>query len=146
MAGRTAVSAEAWRYGLVGGLLAVPFTTASYWQTGSELSLSPVLLGGVVAGYLAKRATGTARGVGIRTGLIGGLPTLWMLADIVVSSSALTGAWWFVGAGVGLVALFVLAVGVMGFGFAALVGELGAHIGGWLANSTSGQQPPTARS
>jgi len=41
---------DAWRYALVGGVLALPPVASGYWLTGSELSASPVLLGGIVAG------------------------------------------------------------------------------------------------
>jgi len=33
---------EPWEYGLLGGLLTVPLTVFGYWQTGSEMALSPI--------------------------------------------------------------------------------------------------------
>jgi hypothetical protein len=65
-----------WKYVLIGGLAALPFTALSYWPTGSELSLGAVLFGGILAGYLVTRAGGERSGVGIRVGLVGGLPVL----------------------------------------------------------------------
>lgn len=133
---------DRWRYGLLGGLIAIPFTTFGYWQTGSKVSLGPVFLGGLVAGYLARQDIGDGRGVGLRTGLIGGLPALWMLIDMFGSSLELTGSWWFVGIGLAFVATFAIAVSLMALGLAAFIGEAGARIGSWLAELTGRQKPP----
>lgn len=134
---------DRWRYALLGGLLSVPFTTASYWQTGSKLSLSPVLFGSLLAGYLAKRKTASAGGVGARAGVIGGLPALWLLADIVAATSGLGGPAWFVAAGTVFVVGAGIAFTILGLGLAALVGTVGARIGAWVAESTGPRQPPT---
>lgn len=74
----------AWRYTLLGGSVSVPITRGtrpephdfgrgqlpalSYWRTGSKLSLTPVLLSGVIAGYAAIRRTGGRADVGVRAG------------------------------------------------------------------------------
>jgi len=122
---------QQWQYALIFGVLALPFTALSYWQTGSELSLSPVFLGSVLAGYLTTRRTGTGRGVGARVGLVGGLPVLWVLFDLLQAASALAGPSWFVAS------VTLLTVGVtigFGFGLAAFIGEIGGRIGGWVAS------------
>lgn len=140
----TSVS-DTWKYALLGGLVSVPLTTVGYWQSGSELSLSPVLFGGLIAGYLARRATGTADGVGVRAGLVGALPTLWILADVLGAASALAGPTWFVAVGVGFTGAILLVVAVVGFGLGALAGALGARAGSWLAGRSE-RRPPAAGS
>lgn len=139
-------STATWKYALVGGVVSLPATTASYWQTGSEMSLASVLLGSLLAGYLAKRKTGTSAGVGVRAGLVGALPVLWVLSDVLGASTALSGPPWFVAAGTLLTILTLTAVGVLGFGLSALVGGVGGRVGGWLAgsNGSRGSPPPVA--
>jgi hypothetical protein len=84
------------RFVLVGGVLSLPFSLLGYWQTGSELSFDPVLLGGIVAGYLAKQRTGRTGSVGIHAGVVGGLPLLWLLFDVLTAPPGLAGPPWFV--------------------------------------------------
>jgi hypothetical protein len=89
-----------------------------------------VFLGGLLAGSLARRRTGSARGVGPRAGLVGGLPTLRLLGEVLAAASALSGPPWFVATGL------VMTIGcllVVLFGFTALVGALGGRAGGWVA-------------
>jgi len=126
-----------WIYGLIGGLVSLPFTVIGYWQTGSELSLAPVVGGGLLAGYLARRRTGESRGVGIRAGLVGGLPVAWMLFDVLAATSGLAGPPWFVVGGTLLTIGFVVVLGVFGFGLAAVFGGGGAKLGNWLAGKRS---------
>ena len=126
---------EPWEYGLLGGLLTIPLTLFGYWQTGSEMALSPILAGGLLAGYLAKRNTGSSRGIGIRAGLVGGLPILLALADILTATAGLSGPSWFVASGTALTVGVVIGGGVLAFGLAAGLGEVGARIGGWLAGT-----------
>jgi len=131
---------QQWQYALICGVLALPFTALSYWQTGSELSLSPVFVGGILAGYLTTRRTGTGRGVGARAGLVGGLPVLWLLFDFLNAASALAGPAWFVAS-----ATILTTVGtvVFGFGIAAFIGEVGGKFGSWVASRRSGHSTPT---
>ena len=133
---------DTWRYALVGGLVALPLTALGYWQSGSELSLSPVLLGGLLAGYLARRDTGqTDVAAGVRAGLVGALPALWLVVDVAGAATALGGPTWFVAVGGGFAVTVAFAVVVVGFGLAALLGGLGGHVGGWLAGRTR-RRPP----
>lgn len=127
---------ETWRYALIGGLVALPGTTYLYWQSGTELSLGPVLVGGLVAGYLHAGDRSTRRSIGARTGLIGGLPALWMLADALAVVPGVGGPTWFrvVAGGMGVGTMLVFAL--LAFGLAALVGVLGAAVGGWLSRKT----------
>ena len=134
---------DTWRYALLGGLASIPLTTVAYWQSGSELSLSPVFLGGLLAGYLACRQTGSARGVGLRAGLVGGLPTLWLLREVLDAATALSGPPWFVATGLVVTVGFLL---VVLFGFAALVGALGGRAGGWVAARSGREQSPVTGS
>jgi len=133
-----------WKYALVGGLFALPFTTLGYWQTGSELSLGAVLFGGLLAGYLVKRAGDRSSGVGTRAGLVGGLPVLWVLFDVLAATTGLDGPAWFVTSATLLTVGFTIVVAVLGFGIAALVGEVGARVGGWLAGERPGRSSPVA--
>lgn len=131
-----------WKYAFVGGIVALPFTALGYWQTGSELSLSPVLFGGLLAGYLARRRTGESDGVGVRTGLVGGLPVVWVLFDVLAASSALAGPAWFVASATAITVGVTVVFGVLGFVLAALAGEIGARVGSWIAGKRPGQPRP----
>jgi len=131
---------QQWRYALICGILALPFTALSYWQTGSERSLSPIFIGGVLAGYLTTRHTGTGRGVGARVGLVGGLPVLWVLFHLFRAASAVAGPAWFVATAT------LLTVGVtvvFGFGLSAFIGEIGGKVGSWVASKRPGHSAPT---
>ena len=124
-----------WKYALIGGLASLPFTTLSYWQTGSELSLGAVLFGGILAGYLAKRAAGEISGVGTRVGIVGGHPVLWVVFDVLAATEGLAGPTWFVTSATLFTIGLSLVVAVVGFGISALVGEVGARIGSWMAGN-----------
>lgn len=124
---------ERWRYGVIGGAFGLPFTLLSYWQTGSELSLTPVLFGGILAGYLARRRLGEGRGVGLRAGLVGGLPVIWVIVDVLSLTSELAGPPWFVASATLITIGFTVVFAVLGFGLAALFGEAGGRVGSWVA-------------
>ena len=135
-----------WKYSLIGGLASLPFTTLSYWQTGSELSLGAVLFGGILAGYLAVRTGGRHSGVGLRAGLIGGLPVFWVLFDVLAATSGLAGPAWFVTSATLLTIVFTIMVAALGFGIAALIGEIGTRIGSWLAGEKPGRRTSVTNS
>lgn len=129
----SAASKTSWTYALLGGGVALPVGVFSYWQTGSELSLAPVFFGGILAGYLSTRRTGACDGVGSRAGVVGGLSVVWPLAELVAASSWLSGPTWFVWGGTALTVGMTVSFGVLILGVAAVLGAVGARVGGWLA-------------
>ena len=136
---------ETWKYGLLGGISSIPFTVGLYWLsgTGSEFALDVVLLGGLLAGYLARAgsADASSTSVGVRAGVVGGLPGLWLLVDVLRTASALSGPVWFQVAAVSMT-MIVFTTAVLGF--AGVVGVVGANVGGWLAEKRGVQRPPLA--
>ncbi|WP_339104651.1 DUF5518 domain-containing protein [Haloterrigena salinisoli] len=138
---RSLLANERWRYAIVGGLVAVPLTTLSYWQTGSEIGLWPIGLGGLLAGYWFEGSAAERTRVGVRAGLVGALPTAWLLVDLL----------WFIhvelrgSAPSRLLQSAVAVVGVAGIiALAALAGTIGARIGGWLRGKLDRDGPSVA--
>jgi len=133
----------AWTYALVGGLVAAPLVVVHNRSTGlgGELSLLPglgtglpltaVFVGGLVAGFLAGRASADVDTAAAGAGVLGSVPALgWALPYPTEIALETGGAWWF-----GLVE------GVMLFVFAGVVLTLGAvgslaggFVGRWLAS------------
>lgn len=136
---------ETWKYALIGGIASLPLTIGLYWQSGmgSEFSLNMVLFGGLFAGYLARTAATKIdiSSVGFRAGVVGGLPGLWLIIDLLEAAIAWGRPLWF-----RVVAVSMVAVGftTVLLGFAGIVGFLGAKIGGWLAEKTGAQRTPPA--
>lgn len=136
---------ETWKYALIGGLISIPFTFGLYWLSGmgNYLSMNMVLVGGVLAGYLAKNGSVSARSAGIRAGVIGGLPivvwglfTLLGIPDdslVVWSAPVLEGA-------------FLMLFGFVILGMSALTGVIGGIIGGWLSKKFGTQRAPSVSS
>jgi hypothetical protein len=135
---------ETWKYALIGGIASIPPTIGLYWQSGmgSEFSLNTVFFGGLFAGYLASTAATETDGssVGFRAGVVGGLPGLWLLVDLLEAAITWGSPFWF-----RVVAVSMLAVGftIVLLGVAGLVGLLGAKVGGWLAKKTGTQRTPS---
>ncbi len=129
---------DTWKYAILGGAASLPFTAASYWQTGSKVSLVSVLGGGLLAGYFRTRNTGTRDHVGARAGLIGRLPILVMVFDMLRIAFESSNPLWFSVIAV----LMTLALAVLSFGLAALVGELGAIVGSKLAKRKGPRHRP----
>lgn len=133
---------ETWTYALIGGVASLPFTVGSYWLSGmgSEISLNMVFFGGLVAGYLASAAATEAdlSHVGFRAGVVGGLPGLWLLVDLLEAAVTWGSPLWF-----RIVAISLLVVGFTTalLGFAGIVGFLGSKVGGWLATKTGANRP-----
>lgn len=132
-----------WRCALVGGITSIPLTVGLYWLSGmgNELSLNMVFFGGLIAGFLAKtrRTDANASAAGIRAGIVGVVPGLWFLVDVSEAATALSGPLWFRSAAIILVAGTIV---VVLFGLGALVGLLGAKVGGWLAGKDRLQRLP----
>lgn len=133
-----------WKCALVGGIISIPFTLGLYWLSGmgNELSLSMVFFGGLVAGFLAHTRVADADGsaAGLRAGIVGALPGMWFLVDVFEVAWALSGPLWFRSAATVLVVGTIVAAL---FGLGALVGLLGAKVGGWLAETEREQRPPS---
>jgi hypothetical protein len=134
---------ETWKYALIGGIASLLLTIGLYWPSGmdSEFSLNMVFWGGLFAGYLASTAaTETdASSVGFRAGVVGGLPGLWLLIDLLEAAIAWDSPLWF-----RVVAVSLLVVGFTAvlLGFAGLVGLIGAKVGDWLAKKTGAKRTP----
>jgi len=138
---QTPQSGEQWRrYGVVGGLLAAPLTAVSYWQTGAEVSLTPVVLVALVVGYAARRRSVYDGRIGARVGLIGGFPIVWASYDFVGSVVGLSNPSWFSAVSVALLGVFTL----LGLGASTLFGWVAARLGRWLADR-SGRSRPVAQ-
>ena len=134
---------ETWKYALIGGIASLPLTIGLYWQSGmgSEFSLNMVFFGGLLAGYLASAAATEIAGssVGFRAGVLGGLPGLWLVVDLIEAAFVWSSPLWF-----RVVSISMLTVGftTVLFAFAGLVGLLGAKVGGWLAKKTGAHRAP----
>jgi hypothetical protein len=130
---------QEWHYALLGGLGSVPFTLGGFLWSGSTVSFLPLLFGATLAGYLATRETGTVRGVGLRTGLVGGVPALIVAyADVVGVALGMGWPAWFLPVGLALLAVVVLG---LGSALAAVVGAIGARFGGMLHNDGTAGTP-----
>ncbi|MFC7029150.1 DUF5518 domain-containing protein [Halomicroarcula sp. GCM10025710] len=120
-----------------------PLTVGLYWLSGmgNELSLNMVFVGGLIAGFLAKTRVTDADGAaaGLRAGIVGAVPGLWFLVGVFEAATVFSGPLWFRTAALFLV---VGTVAVVLFGLGALVGFLGAKVGGWLAGRDLFQRHP----
>ncbi|MEF8827516.1 MAG: DUF5518 domain-containing protein [Haloarcula sp.] len=120
---------ETWTYALVGGFLAFPFTALDVWRSPENITLGAVLVGSVFAGYLIKRRGGNSTATGLRAAVVGGLPALWALNELLWTITTIPNPPWFTGVSVGMALVFgglVLAV-------VAVFGALAGRFGGWLA-------------
>lgn len=120
-----------WRYGLVGGLASLPFTVGAYWWSGGggRMSLSFVAAAGLVAGFLAAGRVDDVGRAGLRAGVVGALPVLWLAYRLLETTFAPMEPAWFRAAGVfGAVVLAGLGLFLSG-----VVGSLCGKVGGWLA-------------
>lgn len=137
---RDSVRSGTWRYALVGGVVSVPLTLGFHWYAGTanHFSLNMVVVGGLVAGYLARRAAVPAKPAGVRAGLVGATPGLvWFLQGAIRRVEATLSTEVAVVAAVG--------VGVVVFGIGAVAGVIGGAVGGWLYE-TVGDYLPSAGS
>lgn len=120
---------ETWKYALIGGLLALPFTALAAWRSPENISLGIVVVGSVIAGYLVKRRGGNSTATGLRAALIGGFPAVWPLSELIWAIPTVPNPLWLQAVGV------VMILGVGGFILAvvAVFGALAGRFGGWLA-------------
>jgi NhaP-type Na+/H+ or K+/H+ antiporter len=129
------VVTKTWRYALIGGVVLIPLSLALYWYsgTGNDFSLNMIFVGGLLAGYLAKRESVEAKPVGLRAGIIGALQGLvWILPRAVRNVAA---GWSFLP-----IAVFVTLFSVIIFSIGALAGLIGGAVGGWLAKRIRNQR------
>ncbi len=131
-----------WVYACIGGGVALPCTALGYWQTGSEVSVSAAVVGGLVTGYLLARSNAETGSAGTLVGIVGGLPILWAVFDTYVVGATVAEPLWFELAG----GAFLVGFTVAGFGVAALAGEVGVRIGARVADSFDGRRDRNAES
>ena len=132
-------SDTAWKYALVGGLVSVPVAAGEYWLSGAgdSFPITYALIGGVVAGILAKRRSVHAGRAGAGAGAVGGLVALgWILPALLDTAGDFAAAWSTPAAGILIALVFGLAVLWM----SALVGLIGGAIGGWLTTKLGGRR------
>jgi len=120
---------ETWKYALIGGLVALPFTALDAWQSTESVTLEMVLLGSALAGYLVKRQGGNSTATGFRAALVGSLPSLWGLGEFILSVPTITNPLWFQAVSIAM----ILVVGGVLLAIVAAFGGLAGRIGGWLA-------------
>lgn len=127
-----------WRYALVGGLASIPLTLLEYWRAGmgNHMSLDMVAVGGLLAGYLAAGRVDDVGRVGLRAGLVGAVPGLWLSARMLEFALTRMDPPWF--RLVGIVVTILLTAFV--FFASGVVGYLAGKVGGWLAGKT-GRRP-----
>jgi hypothetical protein len=118
------------KYAHIGGIISIPLTVGYNWFFEPEIySLIMATIGGVIAGYLAKRNSLRIYRAGIGAGAIGATPALLMafnpLSNIATKWLG-SGAVVFTVIVVPSVVLAILAIG-------AVLGFIGGAIGGWLA-------------
>ncbi|SIR89831.1 hypothetical protein SAMN05421858_4456 [Haladaptatus litoreus] len=127
---QTNKTSSEWKYALIGGLISIPLTVGYNWFFEPEIySLIMATIGGMIASYLAKRNALRIYRTGIGAGALGAIPALVMafspLSDIATKWLG-SGAIVFTVIVVPLVIMAILAIG-------AVLGFIGAAIGGWLA-------------
>ena len=120
---------ETWKYALIGGLLALPFTALAAWRSPENISLGIVVVGSVIAGYLVKRRGGNSTATGLRAALIGGFPAVWPLSELIWAIPTVPNPLWFQAVGVGM----ILTAGGFLLAVVAVFGALAGRVGGWLA-------------
>lgn len=123
---------DAWRCALLGGVASIPLTVGLYWLSGagSDLSLNMVFVGGLFAGILAHSRSADVESAGFRAGLVGALPGVWVLGEILQVAATVGGPLAFrIAAGLLVICTFTMVLGLGG----GVAGFFGAKVGAWLA-------------
>lgn len=120
---------ESWKYALIGGLLALPFTALEVWRSPENIVLEMFVVGSVLAGYLVKRRGGNSTVTGLRAALIGGFPALWILPEMLSMIANIPNPLWFQAVSIGM----ALAFGGLALALLAVLGALAGRFGGWVA-------------
>jgi hypothetical protein len=123
--------ADVWKYALIGGLLALPFTALEVWRSPENIQLGMFAVGSALAGYLIKRRGGNSTMTGLRAALIGGFPALWILPEALWTVANIPNPIWFQVASI----VMTLAFGGLILILLAVLGALAGRFGGWLAES-----------
>jgi NhaP-type Na+/H+ or K+/H+ antiporter len=129
---------DTWRYALVGGVVSIPLSLGLYWYSGmgNDFSFNMVVVGGLLAGYLAERNAADAKPAGLRAGLVGSLPGLaWILPRIARNVAA---EWSPLP-----IAVFLCLFTLIAFGIGAVAGVIGGAVGGWLFEKVESRRPAT---
>ena len=138
---RALLNDPAWKYAIVGGLLALPFTIAAALQTPTELSVGPVFGAGLVAGYLYDGRRSERSSVGARAGAISALPPLWLVVDAVPFVVLETASpLWFRAISI----VFAIGIVALAVAFAAAIATVGARVGDWVSSKAGRTRPPAA--
>lgn len=122
-------------YALVGGVTGIVVVTVHNLLVGAEAyySLSGTVAGSVLAGFLARRGSGSFKRAGMGAGVVGTLPAFAWLSDYLrgwVAGFASEGGPVLATVVLGSVLLFT---GVWG----AVTGAFGGFLGGWLAGKVA---------
>jgi hypothetical protein len=120
---------ESWKYALIGGLLALPFTALEVWRSPGNVVLEMFVVGSLLAGYLVKRRGGNSTATGLRAALIGGFPALWILPEMLSTIANIPNPPWFQAVSIGM----ALAFGGLALALLAILGALAGRFGGWVA-------------
>ena len=131
------ITDRSWTYPIVVGLGSIPFTLLAQWLSAGTLVLLPVLLAGLLVGYIFAEQRTSSRSVGWRAGLVGGLALLWggvhfitMIPEHPFSLAAAGFA--FLSSAI-VIGLYIVIFGV--------VGGIGGILGEWMADRVDGLQP-----
>jgi|GEM_PF-2266652 len=119
-------------------------TLAAYWRSGAGdyFSIGLVVVGGLIAGFLARRYSADVSAASLRAGVIGGLAGyVWIAPSILATAESFADAWSFAPAAAPLFVVFSAAV----VGLAAVPGLVGGLVGAWVCSRT-GQQRAVATS
>ncbi|MFW5948223.1 MAG: DUF5518 domain-containing protein [Halolamina sp.] len=90
-----------------------------------------------MAGRRRRRVSDWHHSRGRQNGFVGGLGVLWIVAELLVLAPTLTGPPWFPAVAIVFVGIFA----TIGLAFSILLGEVGAWVGGWLAERTGRRRP-----
>lgn len=130
-----------WQYALVGGVVSMPLTLAAYWSSGANdhFSLNMVVVGGLIAGFLARRYAADVGAAGLRAGVIGGLAGyVWIAPTILTTAESFADAWSFAPA----TGLLFVVFSAVDLGIAAIAGLLGGVVGAWICRKVGRESPP----
>lgn len=132
------LTADSWRFALVGGGLSALVVFSDYYRLpAAGVEVSPILVAGLIGGYLFHSNQERPTRVGFRTGLVGSIPVVWQAIQTLGSVLGLTQPTWF-----GIVQVGgVVVVTVLGIVLVGLSGAVAALAGDWLAGKVGRRRP-----